>query len=186
MILASKFPMFVWWGPDLIQFYNDAYRPSLGNEGKHPAALGQKGVDCWPEIWEMIYPLIRQVQTTGEATWNEDLLVPIYRNGKIEDVYWTFGYSPISGDGDRIEGVLVVCTETTEKVLSLKKMEESEERFRTMAEGTDILVAMADETSNHHLFLSKAWVELTGRPIEGLIELRMGGPESTPMIGSVM
>src|SRR3984885_6161188 len=57
-ILSSRFPMFLWWGPDLIQFYNDAYRPSLGNEGKHPTALGQKGMDCWPEIWNIIYPLI--------------------------------------------------------------------------------------------------------------------------------
>src|SRR5579862_8752852 len=71
MILSSKFPMFLWWGEDMIQFYNDAYRPSLGNNGKHPLALGQKGKDCWPEIWDIIYPLIQQVQTTGEATWNE-------------------------------------------------------------------------------------------------------------------
>jgi signal transduction histidine kinase len=125
MILASKFPMFLWWGEDLIQFYNDAYRPSLGNTGKHPAALGQRGIECWPEIWDIIYPLIHQVKTTGEATWSEDLLVPIYRNGKIEDVYWTFGYSPIRNESDEIEGVLVVCQETTKKVLTAQHLEKS-------------------------------------------------------------
>jgi hypothetical protein len=98
--------MFLWWGEELIQFYNDAYRPSLGNKGKHPKALGQKVVDSWPEIWDIIYPLIHQVLTTGKATWSEDQLVPIYRNGSIEDVYWTFGYSPVRGDTDKIEGVL--------------------------------------------------------------------------------
>lgn len=110
-ILSSRFPMFLWWGQDLIQFYNDAYRPSLGNEGKHPGALGQKGKDCWPEIWDIIYPLISQVLTTGQATWSEDQLVPIYRNGAIEDVYWTFGYSPVRDDDETIRGVLVICTE---------------------------------------------------------------------------
>src|SRR5205085_956808 len=50
ILLNAGFPMFLWWGEDLIQFYNDAYRPSLGNNGKHPTALGQKGQDCWPEI----------------------------------------------------------------------------------------------------------------------------------------
>jgi PAS domain S-box-containing protein len=141
MILSSRFPMFLWWGEDLIQFYNDAYRPSLGNEGKHPAALGQKAIDCWPEIWDIIYPLIRQVLLTGEATWSEDQLVPIYRNGKIEDVYWTFGYSPIISESEKIEGVLVVCTETTGKVESLreqalarKKIEESEQQVRSLVE----------------------------------------------------
>jgi hypothetical protein len=132
MILQSRFPMFLWWENDMIQFYNDAYRPSLGNTGKHPAALGQKARDCWPEIWDIIYPLIHQVQTTGIATWNEDMLVPIYRNGAIEDVYWTFGYSPIRITTGEIKGVLVVCTETTEKVLALQKITASENNIRML------------------------------------------------------
>ena len=115
MLLSSRFPMFLWWGDEMIQFYNDAYRPSLGKNGKHPKSLGQKAYDCWPEIWHIIFPLIQQVKTTGVATWNEDQLVPIYRNGKLEDVYWTFGYSPIIGEMEEIEGVLVVCHETTKK-----------------------------------------------------------------------
>lgn len=88
--------MFLWWGVDLIQFYNDAYRQILGTNGKHPTALGQRGKDCWPEIWSIINPLINQVLSGGEATWSQDQLVPIYRNGKIEDVYWTFSYSPVT------------------------------------------------------------------------------------------
>ena len=74
MMLSSRFPMFLWWGNDLLQFYNDAYRPSLGNEGKHPLALGQKGADCWLEAWDIIYPLIEQVRNDGKATWSEDQL----------------------------------------------------------------------------------------------------------------
>src|SRR4030095_15410922 len=70
-LLRSKFPMFLWWGDEMIQFYNDAYRPSLGNEGKHPSALGAKGKETWPEIWDIISPLLNHVQTTGEATWME-------------------------------------------------------------------------------------------------------------------
>src|SRR5579871_5508344 len=61
IVLNSKFPMFLWWGAEMIQFYNDAYRPSLGNEGKHPKALGQRAEDCWGEIWHIIKPLIDQV-----------------------------------------------------------------------------------------------------------------------------
>ena len=77
MILSSKFPMFLWWGNDLIQFYNDAYRPSMGNEGKHPLALGQRGQECWQEIWPTIGPLIGQVMDGGEAVWSENQLIPI-------------------------------------------------------------------------------------------------------------
>lgn len=123
-LLSSRFPMFLWWGPDLIQFYNDAYRPSLGTTGKHPAALGQPGADCWPEIWPTIKPLIDQVMTTGEPVWREDQLVPIYRDGAISDVYWTFGYSPVRHDDGQVAGVLVVTQETTSKVLLAQQNKE--------------------------------------------------------------
>jgi PAS domain S-box-containing protein len=129
ILLNSKFPMFLFWGPDHICFYNDAYRPSLGNDGKHPAILGQKGAEYWPEIWEFIKPLIDQVLNTGEATWHEDQLLPIYRNGKMEDVYWTFSYSPVNNDEGKIDGVLVICDETTSKVNNRKNLENSNERY---------------------------------------------------------
>ncbi|WP_289658706.1 PAS domain S-box protein [Flavobacterium panacagri] len=128
ILLNSKFPMFLFWGSDHICFYNDAYRPSLGNDGKHPAILGEKGADFWSEIWDFIQPLIDQVLTQGEATWHEDQLLPIYRNGKMEDVYWTFSYSPVNDEEGKTSGVLVICNETTEKVLINKKLKESNER----------------------------------------------------------
>lgn len=128
ILLNSKFPMFLFWGPDHICFYNDAYRPSLGNDGKHPSILGEKGADFWPEIWDFIKPLIDQVLTKGEASWHEDQLLPIYRNGHMEDVYWTFSYSPVNDDDGKINGVLVICSETTNQVNIHKKLEESNVR----------------------------------------------------------
>src|SRR6201999_4336507 len=94
VLLHSRQPMFLWWGPELIQIYNDAYVPSFG-VGKHPRALGQSGPECWTEIWPIIGPQIEDVRRRGKACWFEDALVPIFRNGKIEDVYWTYGYSPV-------------------------------------------------------------------------------------------
>lgn len=129
IILNSKFPMFLWWGPELVCFYNDAYRPSLGQNGKHPFILGKKAVDAWTEIWHIIKPLIDQVLVEGEAVWREDQLIPIYRNGKIEDVYWTFSYSPLHDESGKVAGVLVTCSETTEKVFTLHLLEESNRRY---------------------------------------------------------
>ncbi|UAY52788.1 PAS domain-containing sensor histidine kinase [Ferruginibacter albus] len=116
IILNSKFPMFLWWGPELLCFYNDAYRPSLGQNGKHPNILGMPAHQAWTEIWDIIKPLIDIVLDGGEVPLNEDMLVPIYRNGKIEDVYWTFSYSPVHDENGKVGGVLVTCSETTEKV----------------------------------------------------------------------
>ena len=130
-VLRSKHPMFLWWGPELIQFYNDGYLPSFGN-GKHPKAMGQPGRQCWPEIWHIIGPQIDAVMTRGISTWNEDQLVPIFRNGRIEDVYWTYGYSPVFDDSGRIGGTLVVCSETTR----LRMQGERLWRMQALAEAT--------------------------------------------------
>jgi signal transduction histidine kinase/ActR/RegA family two-component response regulator len=122
ILLHSRHPMFLWWGEDLIQFYNDAYMPSFG-QGRHPAAMGQRGRDCWREVWPIIGPQIDDVMLHGKATWNEDHLVAIARNGRIEEVYWTYGYSPVYGDAGNVAGTLVVCTETTARVVAERRLE---------------------------------------------------------------
>jgi len=132
ILLNTNHPMFIWWGPQLIQFYNDAYRQTMGPE-RHPSALGQGGRECWAEIWDIIGPQIEQVMSGGGATWHENQLVPVTRHGRLEQVYWTYGYSPIDED-DGIGGVLVVCRDVTKEYLAATALRQSEERFRKLAD----------------------------------------------------
>jgi PAS domain S-box-containing protein len=124
ILLNTNHPMFIWWGPQLIQFYNDAYRRTMGPE-RHPRALGQRGRDCWAEIWPIIGPQIEQVMSGGGATWHENQLVPVTRHGRLEQVYWTYGYSPIDKD-DGVGGVLVVCRDVTKDYLAAVALRERE------------------------------------------------------------
>ena len=124
ILLNTNHPMFIWWGPELIQFYNDAYRQTMGPE-RHPSALGQRGRACWAEIWDIIGPQIEQVMRGGGATWHENQLVPVTRHGRLEQVYWTYGYSPIDED-DGIGGVLVVCRDVTKDYLAAAALRERE------------------------------------------------------------
>jgi len=121
LMLSSQHPMFLWWGPELVQFYNDGYRPSLGDD-RHPQALGARGRAFWAEIWPAIGPQIEAVMKRGESTWNIDHLVPIARNHRIEEVYWTYGYSPVLDDDGHIGGTLVIVQETTERVVNERRM----------------------------------------------------------------
>ncbi len=147
IVLNSKFPMFLFWGPDLICFYNDAYRPSLGTNGKHPHALGKPAVEVWREVWPVIKPLLDQVMDGGEATWSEDMLIPFYRNGQIEDIYWTFSHSPVIDESGAPAGVLTTCTETTEKVRILRQLQQSEQRFQNLVRDVSlgVVVLMGDD-----------------------------------------
>ena len=113
--------MFLWWGRDLIQFYNDGYRPSLGDD-RHPSALGARGREFWAEIWPTIGPEVDGVMTRGLSTWHHDHLVPIFRNGRLEEVYWTYGYSPVFDDDGAVGGALVVVQEQTARVLGERRL----------------------------------------------------------------
>src|ERR1700716_2338239 len=124
ILLNTNHPMFIWWGAELIQFYTCAYRETMGPE-RHPGALGQHGRDCWAEIWPIIGPQIEQVMSGGGATWHENQLVPVTRHGRLEQVYWTYGYSPIDQD-DGVGGVLVVCRDVTADCLAASALRERE------------------------------------------------------------
>ncbi|MBD1364310.1 hypothetical protein IDJ77_10865 [Mucilaginibacter sp. ZT4R22] len=170
IILRSKFPMFLWWGSDLIQFYNDAYRPSLGANGKHPKALGQKGEKCWPEIWPIIKPLIDQVMGGGEATWEEDSLIPIYRNNRVEDVYWTFGYSPVIDENGVPAGVLVICNETTGKVKTHQQIIDAKKELEFAVEAGELATWDLNPATNK--IVGNARIkEWYGMPAENEIDL---------------
>lgn len=111
LMLSSSHPMFLWWGPELVQFYNDPYARIIGPE-RHPGALGQHGHECWEEMWPVIGPQIELVMDGKDSTWNHEQLVPITRHGARADAWWIYGYSPVE-DSDGVQGVLVVCTDVT-------------------------------------------------------------------------
>jgi signal transduction histidine kinase/CheY-like chemotaxis protein len=121
LCVGSRHPIVLWWGPERWMFYNDAYRPMLG-ESKHPQFLGRPGRECWAEIWSIIGPMMDQVIETGEATWSEDFGLLMNRFGYLEETYFTFSYSPIRDEQGQPSGIFNACTESTGRVLSDRRM----------------------------------------------------------------
>ena len=117
--LTSRFPMIVWWGPDLRMIYNDAYLPLMG--GKHPA-LDKPGAAVWSDIWHIVGPMLHGVLETGQPTWSEDLLLPMGRHGYWEETYWTYSYSPLHDEDGSVRGVFTAVTETTERVIGARRL----------------------------------------------------------------
>ncbi|WP_437661409.1 ATP-binding protein [Sorangium sp. So ce1182] len=121
ILLSSEHPMFLWWGRELIQFYNDGYRPILGSR-KHPAAMGQAGRACWKEIWDVIEPMIETV-FSGGATYLRDGLLILDRNGFLEECYFNYGYSPIRDERGAVAGVFVACSESTGHIIGQRRLQ---------------------------------------------------------------
>ncbi len=167
VMLDNPFGMYIAWGKEYTQIYNDGYRPILGAT-KHPQALGISTQETFEEIWHIIGSMFDGVMN-GVPVGFPDFMLPLDRYGYIETCYFDFAYSPIRMDNGEVGGVLVTVKETTGKKKADEDLIESEERFRTMAEGTDIYIAVGDESSNATYF-NKAWVTLTGRPMEELLE----------------
>jgi PAS domain S-box-containing protein len=121
ILITSRYAMWLGWGPDLTFLYNDAYaHMTLGK--KHPWALGRPAREVWAEIWQDIGPRIRKVLETGEATWDEGLLLFLERSGYTEETYHTFSYSPLTGDDGQINGLLCVVTEETERIIGERRL----------------------------------------------------------------
>jgi PAS domain S-box-containing protein len=184
ILINSQFPMFVWWGPQLITIYNDAYRIIAGE--KHPAALGEPGPKVWAEIWDVVGPLAGRVMQKGESNWAEDQILFINRHGYTEESYFTFSYSPVMIESGEVGGVFCACTETTEKVFAERKLRESERNLRStilqspvgmcILRGAEYVVEIANERV--YEIWGKGESEMLDRPLfEGLPEAKNQGIE---------
>jgi PAS domain S-box-containing protein len=149
LMLSCQFPTVIFWGPQMLQFYNDKYRPLMTD--KHPSALGQSARECWKEAWHLIGPQFEAVLAHGETIYKEEVLVPVLRNGHLQDVYWTYSYSPIYDPLGAIDGILIVCHDVTEEIVANQNLRESEARAtRILASiGDAVVVTDADTLITH-------------------------------------
>ncbi len=120
VMLDSRYAMWMLWGPQFTFFCNDAYLPTVGN--KRGWVLGARSDKVWEEIWPDIGPRIEHVLASGEATWDEGLLLFLERTGFPEETYHTFSYSPVYDDGNSISGMLCVVTEVTDRVIGERRL----------------------------------------------------------------
>jgi len=132
--LSSGFPMLVCWGPQLAMVYNDGYRTLLG-QSKHPGAWGQPVAAAWPEVWDVIGPMFEGVVAGGPATWVEDELLVVDRHGFLEEAYFTWSYGAIHDADGKVAGILNVATETTAKVLAVRRAQVAAELYEALAGG---------------------------------------------------
>ncbi|MEO7028833.1 MAG: ATP-binding protein [Acidobacteriaceae bacterium] len=120
LFLGSRFPMCLCWGEGLTTLYNDAYKPFLTN--KHPASLGQPAKTVWKEAWHLIEAEFNDIFAGGPATFGKDVLMPVEKDGLLQDCFWTYSRSPIYENG-RVAGLLVVRLDTTETMKALRLSE---------------------------------------------------------------
>lgn len=140
IILTSQQPMFVWWGNELINLYNDAYRSILG--GKHPAVLGTPAAEVWKEIWHQVAPRVATCMEENVGTYDESLLLLMERNGYPEETYYTFSYSPVPGDEGGTRGIICANTDDTQRIVG-------ERQLRTLK---DLGKYLTDCTSDEQIY----------------------------------
>ena len=121
IMLTSRYAMWLGWGPELSFLYNDAYARILGK--KHPRALGRPAQEVWAEIWKDVGPRVDRVMSSGQATWDEALMLFLQRYGYREETYHTFSYSPLPGDDGRVAGNFCVVTEETERIIGERRLQ---------------------------------------------------------------
>jgi PAS domain S-box-containing protein len=120
ILLPSKAQIVLFWGPELVAIYNDAYRPAFGS--KHPAALGKPARECWSEVWDVLEPLFGSVVETGEAFWAKDHLFGLERHGYVEETYFDVSYDPIRDETGHVGGIFCIVSETTGRIIGERRL----------------------------------------------------------------
>ena len=142
--LNSNFPIAIYWGKDLVLLYNDAWSPIPGN--KHPWALGRPAKEVWPEIWDAIEPQFDKAMK-GEPGGSKNALLPMERHGYVEECYFDFTFTPVYGEGGKVEGVFNAVIETTKTILNERQLETLRDlsKLDTVSKNADeVLVAAAN------------------------------------------
>ena len=169
VMLDNPFAMYIAWGNDLTQIYNDAFRPILG-KNKHPQALGASAKETFSEIWEITGPMLARVMH-GEAISRSNFKLPINRNGIVEECYFDFSYSPIRMDNGKIGGILTTVMETTMQQKALAAVEERNDELQFVIESAQL--GTFDYNPKTDRFSGNARLRnWFGLPLEGEIELK--------------
>lgn len=181
VMLNNPFAMYIAWGREYIQLYNDGYRPILGSL-KHPVALGIGTQETFSEIWHTVQPMFDAVME-GESFNRPDFLFQLNRHGFTEDCYFDFAYSPIRKEDGQVGGVLVTVIETTNKKKAEDELKKSEQRFRDIVKQTPVSMVVlrgrefvVETVNNAYLLLvDKEENEFAGKPLfDSLPETEQG------------
>jgi PAS domain S-box-containing protein len=151
LMLSCAFPSLVFWGKELVQLYNDAFIPLLAE--RHPSGLGRAAQECWWDAWQIVGPNLERVMNDGETVFHENTIVPILRDGRLQDIRWTYNYSPIFGAGVDALGAFVVCQDITSEVTAAEERRKREEGTRESAKRLGELAAII--ASSDDVILSK-------------------------------
>jgi PAS domain S-box-containing protein len=119
-LLPSRAQIVVFWGPELVAIYNDAYRPVFGS--KHPTALGKPAREAWSELWNVLEPLLAGVVRTGDAFWARDMMFVMERHGYVEETYFDVSYDPVRDETGQVGGVFCIVSETTGRVVGERRL----------------------------------------------------------------
>jgi PAS domain S-box-containing protein len=180
--LNSGFPMFVWWGPQLINIYNDAYVPIL--RARHPAALGQPAQEVWGDIWETLQPETEAVLSRGEATWNERRELLLQRGGKTESGIFTWSYSPVMDEAGSVGGLYCVCIEETPRMRIeqqrdqlLSQVQSERARLAQVFSRSPAFIGILNGPDHRIDFFNERFQQLVGRAFPAAHPVRLALPE---------
>lgn len=160
VMLASRHAMFLFWGDELVQFYNDAYRATF-DDTQHPLALGNQGRNFWKTIWHIIGPQIDSV-LRGEGILVEDLFFENRHTSSHRETYWTYSYTPLRNPQGVIRGTFVVCTDTTEAVLARNRVSEEKQRLADLFEQAPAFFAVLRGPQHTFEMTNRSYQELIG------------------------
>ena len=159
IILGSRQPMFVCWGPEYHTLYNDGYAVLCAK--RHPKVLGRPFSEIWYDIWDVVEPMIDRVNA-GESIQMDDITLLLHRNGYAEEAHFTFSYTPLRGEKNEVVGMFCACAETTEQVMLRREVDHERARLAEIFEQSPGFIAKTHGPEHVFEMVNPAFLQLTG------------------------
>jgi len=159
VLLTSRQPMFIAWGPARTMLYNDGYAPMTAH--RHPGALGRPFAEVWADIIDAVGPIM-DAAYAGTPTYMDDIEFLMERDGKAVETHFSFGYTPVHDESDQVAGMFCTALEITAEVKEAKTSSAELERLRQLLEQAPSFMAVLSGPEHVFEITNGAYLQLIG------------------------
>ena len=165
VMLGSRQPMLIVWGPERLTLYNDGYAAMCGK--RHPRAMGRPFQELWFDLWDVVEPILDRAYA-GVSTHMDDIEFTMHRNGYPEETHFAFSYTPVRVENGEVGGMFCACTETTGAVIARREAAAERARLKLVFEHAPGFIALTRGPAHVFEWANPAYLRWVGdRPVFG-------------------
>lgn len=152
--LHSSSPVAVYWGDELITFYNDVCAQNIAD--RHPAALGMPAAELYADIWDVVGPILTTAYRKGISTGSRNQPIPITRGGQLKELRFDLTANPVRNEAGDVVGLLAIAFDITDHLRTAASLTAEMMELQRLQRQQHVLVAELHHRTRNLLAVVRA------------------------------